>query len=433
MGYHAIEKMKSNLSPFAKYLSATGPWERILPPKLFASHLKRATGAEPKDSYWMMEAWSESLKHHGLTAPNPTVGCILLNAAGQEVSRGITQSFPGSHAEKSAFEKLTHLQELNGGTAYVTLEPCSHFGRNPPCADLLANSPLRRIVIARLDPNPLVRGQGVAKLRTAGKEVHLGTLSRELTAWHLGFLCQQILNRPLIALKWAQTLDGQLADDTMKSQWISGQTSRAYAHWLRQHYDLILVGAKTVLADCPRLDVRDCLNPHQGDPLPVVWDPQGLLFQLSTKEQEKLKSRTFPPHKKVVLITRDSIAKGSQQNWLTGLQNLSIVTSSESAQAHSVIQILSGPELGAILGRPIQSILIEGGAKTLSTFLSAGYGDIFHTFIAPIFTGGTKNRVSANKLLNEAQKMHMLASTQLEDDVVVELISQTIQSKLFDC
>ncbi len=416
---------------FARGISATGPWEQILPHDFLQPHLLRTPESEGSDRFWMMEAWTESLKHHGLTQPNPAVGCVLVDAFGKEISRGLTQLFPGAHAEKTAFDRVTNSNSLVGGTAYVTLEPCAHTGRNASCADLLATSPIRRIVIARADPNPLVQGKGIQKLRAAGKDVTIGILSRELTAWNLNFLTQQILKRPLVALKWAQTLDGQLADDSMSSQWISGRTSRSYSHWLRQHYDLVLVGAQTLVSDFPQLDIRDCFRPHQGQPLPVFFDPKGILFQQPKEIQTQIKSRTLKPGRKCILIAPLSVLDKNPRSWLHGLSDLVILAQPGHSLAPELIDIISGPEVEKALGRPVQSVMIEGGSKTLTQFISAGYGDIFHCFAAPILTGGEKNRISIKKTLNQATRLHTIASNQLESDILIEMISEEVKNRIF--
>ena len=415
---------------FSSDSSATGPWEYILPPQLRQA-LIRASEVQNSDKYWMKQAWAESVKNNGLTQPNPSVGCILVNSTGKEISRGVTQPFPGQHAEKEAFDKITDPQSLNGATAYVTLEPCSHFGNHPPCVDLFTHSPIRRIVVARPDPNPLVLGQGIQRLRAANKEVNVGILSDEVTAWNLGFLTQQTLNRPLIALKWAQTLDGQLADDSLSSQWISSPTSRAYTHWLRQHYDLIAVGAKTVLTDAPRLNVRNCIHPEQAQPLPVVLDPKGILLNIPREKQDVLKTTTFPPGRKTVLITSQAALHKHPQSWMKTLKDLTILQQTGQDWIPAVVEILNGPTLHQVLGRKLQSILIEGGSQTLTQWMAAGHGDIFHTFIGPLITGGEKNRLALKRLLKDASKLHTLSTSQLESDLLIEMISEEIKQRVF--
>ncbi len=420
-----------NLNTFSPEISATGPWDQILPRHLLLPHLLRPVESNRTDHYWMMEAWTESLKNNGLTNPNPAVGCLLVDAHGNEISRGCTQPFPGPHAEKAAFDQVRHPNSLIGATAYVTLEPCAHHGRNAPCADLLANSPIRRVVIARTDPNPLVNQKGIQKLRAAGKEVHTGILTQEVTAWNLGFLTQQVLKRPLIALKWAQTLDGQLADDSMTSRWISDSTSRAYGHWLRQHYDLIIVGAQTVVSDQPQLNVRDCLRPHQAEPLPIILDPRGLLFIQPIEMQNRLKTTTLNPSRQHVVVTTQAVLDKNSNSWLNKLSNLVLLGQLGNQWIPELMNILSGPNIEKILGRPIQSLMIEGGSKTLTQFISAGYGDIFHLFIAPLITGGIKNRIALQKLLNQAVRLNTLSSTRLKSDILIELISEEIKEKIF--
>ena len=251
--------------------------------------------ADTIDRFWMLEAFTESLNGVGLTNPNPAVGCVIVDQFGKEVSRGCTEAYPGRHAEAVAFQKVADLKRLENASLYVTLEPCSHQGKQPPCVNFLLNSKIKHIFIARKDSNPLVNGKGIRKLQRAGKEVHIGLFGAEVTAWNFPFFAEQALKRPVIILKWAQTLDGQLADDTDQSQWISGPQARAYTHWLRQKYDVVLVGAKTFLRDTPRLTVRDCALPHHRSPLPIVFDPKGLCLSKKITQLD--------PRRKWLLIT----------------------------------------------------------------------------------------------------------------------------------
>jgi diaminohydroxyphosphoribosylaminopyrimidine deaminase/5-amino-6-(5-phosphoribosylamino)uracil reductase len=379
----------------------------------------------------MAEALAESIQNIGLTHPNPSVGCILVDASGKEISRGCTQPFPGDHAEKIAFDQVRDASRLKGGTAYITLEPCSHFGKNPPCVDLLTQSPLQKVVIARKDPNKLVNGQGIEKLKAAGKQVVLGTLSPELTAWNLGFIGQQILNRPLVVLKWAQTLDGQLADDSHTSQWISGQASRSYAHWLRQRYDLTVIGAQTLLQDLPQLTVRDCNRPHQKDPLPIIFDPKGITLHLSKQEQRTLRQQTFSPGRKWIIITTQSAQASHRQSWINQEENIILLEQRGQDLIPEFIELLQGPEVSQTLGRPVQSILVEGGSKTLTLFLAARLCDVLHTFISPLITGGAHHRITPTQLLNQAERFELVSSSRLGPDLVMEMISKELRSKAF--
>jgi diaminohydroxyphosphoribosylaminopyrimidine deaminase/5-amino-6-(5-phosphoribosylamino)uracil reductase len=404
----------------------------------FGGPQRSLTFPKGTDRYWMLEALRESLQGIGITNPNPAVGCIIVDSAGNEISRGATRTYGREHAERVAFQKAQEClpeglpERLKTATIYVTLEPCSHQGHQPPCVDLLTSSPIQRVVIARLDPNPLVAGQGVKKLLAAGKEVEVGLFADEASAWNFTFFAQQVLKRPTIVLKWAQTLDGQLADDASHSQWITGAEARAYTHWLRQRYDAILVGAATVLADLPRLDVRDCPPPHQHNPLPIILDPRGICLGVSRSVQRELGTRTFgPPERRVIYITTRTALRKNPASWLTKMKNVIVLQIPGKQPINEVTQLFAGPEIADVLGHPLQSVLVEGGPRTLTSFIEANAADLLHVFIAPILTGGHKHRIQTERLLKKAQKFSLISTTQLGNDVVLEMVSPEAAEKVF--
>ena len=189
----------------------------------------------------------------GETWPNPAVGCVLVRA-GRVVGRGHTAATGRPHAESAALAMAG--ADARGATAYVTLEPCSHHGQTPPCAEALIAAGIARAVVALHDPDARVSGQGVARLRDAGVVVETGLLADDAKDAHAGFLSRIVRHRPLVTLKLASTLDGRIATRTGHSQWITGIAARRAAHGLRATHDAILVGAGTVLADNPRLTCR---------------------------------------------------------------------------------------------------------------------------------------------------------------------------------
>jgi len=415
--------------------SAGGLLHKIVPKELPGSQqLAIPQAIMGSDRYWMLEAFQESMKGIGITNPNPAVGCVIIDSNGQEISRGHTQAYRGLHAERSALNKLdtiTASDQLNGATAYVTLEPCSHFGNQPPCVDLFLNSKIRRIVISCPDPNPIINGEGIRKLQAAGKEVSIGLFSPEVSAWNLPFFASQKLKRPFIALKWAQTLDGQLADDSNTSQWISGPVSRSYTHWLRQKYDAILVGARTALADLPSLDVRDCNPPHQSQPLPILFDPKGQCLEADTALQARLSERTFHTDRPLVYVTTNAAAQRRlKDNWIFKRENITPITlhSLKSEEwVPELLSLLKSSEIEKLLTHPLQSVFVEGGPATLSIFLKSNQVDFIHAFVAPALSGGLRNRIHLNKLLREKLEFTPVATSQLGNDVLMELMSPTLK------
>jgi diaminohydroxyphosphoribosylaminopyrimidine deaminase/5-amino-6-(5-phosphoribosylamino)uracil reductase len=409
-----------------------GPLDKILPQPLWAgtnvTPLPKKTKKTDRD--WMMEALRESLSGIGITNPNPSVGCVLVDREGKEIARGSTEAYLGRHGEAVAFQKVTDPQRLKEATAYVTLEPCSHTGNQPPCVDLLVKSPIRRVFIARKDPNPLINGQGIRKLLDAGKEVNIGLLHPEVTAWNFPFFAHQILGRPVVILKWAQTLDGQLADDAHHSKWITSAPARAYTHWLRQRYDAILVGAKTFLHDAPRLNVRDCALPHQHSPVPIVLDPRGHCFD-SKELAQQAESKIEKDDRKWIIVTTQEILDKNSKSWLAQHPRFTLLAIPGNTIASELIELLQSSKVETILGHSLQSIMIEGGAQTLSLFIRAGLADLFHVFTAPILTAGKKNRLSLDYPLQQAKRLELINTTQLGPDVVMELIPSEVVDSIF--
>ena len=416
-----------------------GPLECIIPAELRKrENISALTLPQPDtDPYWMLEALRESMKNAGLTNPNPAVGCILIDRNGRELARGTTQAFPGQHAERVAFSQLNHPQLLSQGTAYLTLEPCTHYGNQPPCIDLLINSPVKRVIIARSDSDPRVSRRGIQQLQTAGKHVEVGLFQHETTAWNFAFFAGLELKRPVFTLKWAQTLDGQLADDTHSSKWISGESSRAYTHWMRQRHDGILVGAQTFIQDQPQLDVRSCALRSNHHPSPIIWDLKGRLLLLPPQQQESLLKRLSSQNRKILYITSKTQQKllshsivSQKENILT-LELTPLSDPRKNPINSELIEKLASPEVQAFLGKKLQSIFIEGGAQTLQSFIDAGYADSVHTFIAPMITGGKSHRISLLKTLNEAPNFAMMGCHQLGKDTLIEMVSHPLYRKLF--
>jgi diaminohydroxyphosphoribosylaminopyrimidine deaminase/5-amino-6-(5-phosphoribosylamino)uracil reductase len=223
------------------------------------------------DTESMQEALSLALQSIGLSEPNPRVGCVITTAEGRVLGRGYTQQAGGPHAEIMALrDAASRGEDVRGATAYVTLEPCAHHGRTPPCCDAIVAAGLGRVVASRQDPNPLVAGQGFERLRHAGLVVDTGLLAREATELNIGFFSRMQRGRPWVRLKSAVSLDGLSALDNGTSQWITGPAARADGHAWRKRAGALLTGVGTVLEDNPRLDVR--LVDTARQPLRVVID-----------------------------------------------------------------------------------------------------------------------------------------------------------------
>jgi diaminohydroxyphosphoribosylaminopyrimidine deaminase/5-amino-6-(5-phosphoribosylamino)uracil reductase len=219
----------------------------------------------------MMQLALEAARHAlRLSPPNPAVGCVLVAPDGGVIGVGHTQRAGGPHAEIMALrDAQAHGRSVEGATAYVTLEPCAHHGRTGPCCDALAQARIAKVVAALTDPNPLVAGQGFARLRAAGVEVEVGDGADEARELNIGFLSRMVRGLPWVRMKVAATLDGRTALDNGASQWITGAAARADGHAWRARAGAILTGVGTVLEDDPRLDVREVETVRQP-PLVVV-------------------------------------------------------------------------------------------------------------------------------------------------------------------
>ncbi len=316
----------------------------------------------------MLTALKSSMSSCGITAPNPAVGCAIYEGE-KLLASGATRTYRLEHAERVVLENFSG--DASACDLFVTLEPCAHQGHQPPCIDLVNRFKWKNIFIAVRDPNPKVDGEGLKKLYHHQTSVHLGLLKNESIAWNLPFFFQQHFKRPMIVGKWAETKSGWMAGPDGQSKWISNEKSRAYTHWLRQKYDAILVGAGTFLKDQPMLNAR--LENSRRQPLRVVWDPKGRLEQNHTW----LKSREFNSTGQLTLILSSRPLKlgegsgsGAHFNLSCGdgIEDLGDVLKSEA--------LLSKME--ELLGRPWQSIFIEGGAHTLKNIV--GVLDLVHAF-----------------------------------------------------
>jgi diaminohydroxyphosphoribosylaminopyrimidine deaminase/5-amino-6-(5-phosphoribosylamino)uracil reductase len=296
------------------------------------------------------------LSRRGFPAPNPRVGCVI--AHGEAVAGEGWHAYAGGpHAEAAALARAG--QAARGADVYVTLEPCAHHGRTPPCADALLLAGVRRVFIATSDPNPQAAG-GAGVLRQAGVEVHVGLLEREAAGVSEPFLLAHRLGRPYVTLKAATTLDGFIARPDGSSKWITGPAARRAAHRLRAGMGAVLTGRRTVEIDDPRLTVR--LPGARNQPLRVVLDPQGRLGP---------EPRVF---------------REPGEAWHV------VAAGCERSPRHvPVAATETGLDLADLLARLWAAgqtgLLVEGGAHTLRTFLEAGLADRIDLFVAPVSFG----------------------------------------------
>jgi diaminohydroxyphosphoribosylaminopyrimidine deaminase/5-amino-6-(5-phosphoribosylamino)uracil reductase len=304
------------------------------------------------DQQWMQRALELARLGLGNVSPNPMVGCVIVKDD-KITGEGYHEQYGGPHAEVNAVQAVKDQSLLPQSTAYVTLEPCSHFGKTPPCADLLVRHQVKRVVICNEDPNPLVAGQGIERLRNAGIEVEIGLLKEEGRVLNRRFFTAFETKRPYVILKWAQTTDGFVARENYDSKWISNTYSRQLVHKWRAEEDAILVGTNTARYDNPSLTTRDWKGKN-----PVRF------FIDRTLELNKgmhLMDGTVPTY---------CFTEGEGKN----RQNLTFIQQEQIA-----------PEaiLASISELKIQSLIIEGGSGLFNSFIERGLWDEARVFIAP--------------------------------------------------
>jgi diaminohydroxyphosphoribosylaminopyrimidine deaminase/5-amino-6-(5-phosphoribosylamino)uracil reductase len=331
----------------------------------------------------------------GRVAPNPAVGCVIVDADGHVVGRGWTQRGGRPHAETEALRMAG--AAARGGTAYVTLEPCSHHGKTPPCAEALVAAGIKRCVVALKDPYPEVNGRGIQGLQDAGIEVEVGLLGAAAEEVNLGFLTALRDNRPMVTLKIASSLDGRIATKSGDSKWITGELARAHGHRLRATHDAILVGSGTVLADDPELTCR----------LPGLEDRTPVRVILDGRLRTPLTSKLVTGAKQVrtVVITNRGQDKKKRQPYQdAGVEALAVI-GDQDGHPNPPYVLAALAELG------ITRLLIEGGATVAAAFLQANLVDRIHWFRAPGVIGGDGLASIAEIGLDRAEHMRRFERT----------------------
>jgi len=319
------------------------------------------------DSQYMKRALELAQKGIGHVNPNPLVGAVIVKN-GKIIGEGYHEKYGEPHAEVNAFKSLK--ESPTGATMYVTLEPCSHYGKTPPCVDAVIKSGVSRVVVASLDPNPLVAGRGIIKMQEAGIEVEVGVLKEEADALNVVFFHYITTMMPYIIMKYAMTADGKIATHTGASRWITGEIARHRVHEDRKRYTAIMVGVGTVLADDPMLD---CRIEGGRNPIRIICDTH-----LRTPLNSKIvTTATVIPT--LIATTSDDTKKVSEFTE-KGCQILSISTKSERIDLNLLMTLLGE--------RGIDSILLEGGATLNASALEAGIVNKVQTYIAPKLFGG---------------------------------------------
>ncbi|MBT5497247.1 MAG: bifunctional diaminohydroxyphosphoribosylaminopyrimidine deaminase/5-amino-6-(5-phosphoribosylamino)uracil reductase RibD [Alphaproteobacteria bacterium] len=339
----------------------------------------------------------------GTVSPNPAVGCVLVSPDGIVVGRGWTQPGGRPHAETEALRRAG--ARARGATAYVTLEPCSHTGRTPPCADALIEAGVVRVVGAIEDPDPRVSGQGFARLAAAGIEVSTNLFANEAAEVNAGFLLHRIEGRPLVTLKAASTLDGRIATHRGESQWITGAAARRCGHLMRMTHDAIVVGIGTALVDDPELTCRlPGLEEHS--PVRVVIDTR---LQLPLVSKLVRTAREMP--------TWVAVSAETEADRCAAYEDLGVVVLPiEVGGDHHPEPIAILKALGA---RGLTRVLVEGGSAVAAALMRANLVDRMAWFRAASVMGGDGTPVVAAygvDALSQMRRFELISSQSMGDD-----------------
>lgn len=356
------------------------------------------------DEYYMGLAISLARKGIGKVNPNPMVGAVIVKD-NKIIGTGYHERYGGKHAEINAIENSR--QSLNGSTMYVNLEPCSHFGKTPPCVDKIIESKINKVVISSLDPNPLVQGKGVKKLRDAGIEVKVGVLDKENKKLNEVFLKYIKNKKPFVVMKVAMSLDGKISTTTGQSKWISCDESRRYVHKLRSQVMSILVGINTVIKDNPMLD---CRLENGKNPIRIIVDTT-LKIPIDSKIVSSSKSiRT------IVVTTKNANRNVMKLLEDKGVEILTVNLKNNLVDLKEMINKLG--ELN------IDSILIEGGSSLNFSAINENIVDKIQVYVAPIILGGESSKTPIGGQgvddIKEAFKLHRLEYKQVGSDILIE-------------
>lgn len=345
---------------------------------------------------YMKKAIELASKGEGFVNPNPLVGSIIVKD-GKIIGEGYHEKYGGPHAEVNAFNHAT--EDVTGATMFVTLEPCAHHGKTPPCALKIVEKKIKKVIIAKTDPNPLVNMKGIQILKDAGIDVEYGLLSDEVEQQNEIFLKYIQTKKPFVAIKYAMTADGKLATKTGDSKWITNEASRNYVHELRNKYMAIMVGVNTIIADDARLNTR--LDKPHRNPIRIIIDPDLNI----PKDAYVIKTAQVQP------------------TWIV----------SKKYDQHLVdlgVRIIQMPEIDFVqlmakLGEEkVDSVLIEGGSYTHGKALESGIVDKVYAFIAPKLIGGKQALTPVGgdgvSLMSDAFMLKNVTYHQFGDNILLE-------------
>lgn len=381
---------------------------------------------DAKDNFYMAEALRLARKGVFTTHPNPRVGCVLVKGD-LVVGQGWHRKAGGPHAEVHAIKQAGELAK--GACAYVTLEPCSHFGKTPPCAEALINAGVTRVVAAVEDPNPEVAGKGLALLQANGIEVKVNVLADEASALNKGFMKRMGLGLPWVSIKMAMSLDGRTAMASGESQWITGPQARADVQRLRAESSAVVTGIGTLLHDdaaltvrAEQFDARHCAEnisvvaggDLDGVSLDEITQNQPLRVIIDSKARMPANSRILDTESPILWVISEGLTLDSQQRSITDLPFVEVLSLPKLSSAEFLQRVL---ERLATLG--CNEVLIEAGSKLAGSFVEAGLWDELVIYMAPKLLGSSARALldlPIDKMLN-AKSVSLIDLRLFGDDI----------------
>jgi len=359
----------------------------------------------------MKQALKLARKGSGYVAPNPMVGCIIVSKEGRQIGQGYHQRYGEAHAETNAVNSVQDEKELAHATVYVTLEPCSHHGKTPPCCEMLAQLPIARVVVAMKDPNPKVKGSGIKHLRKHDIDVEVGTLEDEAKKLNETYLHYLATGQPFVTLKIAQTADGYIAAPDGSSQWITGEAARKRVHEWRSQYDGVMIGRQTAQLDNPKLTVR--LTEGRQPRRIVIDGPYELPRHLHLfSDQHEEKTIVVTHNAEEAKDDADPMLSMLQTDYFRG-ETLIVSKRNNHCDLQEVLQ-----KLGEM---KITSIMVEAGQSLATAMLRVNLVDKLALFIAPkLLGGGTKSILGLG--INRMSDIRSFRSTEWEqvgDDLLL--------------
>lgn len=358
-------------------------------------------------SPFMQQALDLAAQALRLTSPNPRVGCVIVNAQGEILGQGHTQRAGGPHAEVMALQDAaSRHHSVEGATAYVTLEPCAHFGKTGPCCEALVKAKVAKVVVAMVDPNPLVAGKGIETLKAGGIKVEVGDGATESGALNEGFLSRMTRQKPWVRMKIAASLDGQTALENGQSQWITGPEARADGHAWRARACAILTGIGTILEDNPLLDLRHCPAADTTPRMPhlVIVDSR-LETPLDARLFEHSQAGSLTPRQVWIYAAVDNPSKRAALE-AQGAQVSLLPNSQGKVDLEALLRDLAR--------REVNELHVEAGHKLNGSLIREGCVNEFLVYLAPQMMGLGRGMAQWGPLSDLSQALHLeFTETQL--------------------